>query len=140
MGQEVVDYGHGPQLILRKESGLSTQFFWHVRCIPNGHFDPSDTPIRLRTEDACWPWPGTRNTAGYGVVSWLGWPFMAHRIAFELANGPLEDGEIICHRCDNPPCCNPLHLYAGTHKDNARDRWERTGHRRKPRTTTHTEE
>jgi hypothetical protein len=46
----------------------------------------------------------------------------AHRVAWALANGPIPDGAMICHHCDNPPCCNPAHLYAGNAQTNADDK------------------
>jgi hypothetical protein len=46
---------------------------------------------------------------------------MAHRIAYELAYGPIADGLQVLHRCDNPPCCNPAHLFLGTIKENIHD-------------------
>jgi hypothetical protein len=73
--------------------------------------------------DECWPWQGSRHKTGYGQLSDK--PnrtvLKAHRIAYEKAYGPIPEGRMICHRCDNPPCCNPAHLYAGTARDNARD-------------------
>lgn len=49
----------------------------------------------------------------------------AHRVSWEVHNGPIPEGGNVLHHCDNPPCCNPAHLYIGTRADNARDRTER---------------
>lgn len=71
--------------------------------------------------DACWEWTGHANRSGYGRVTRRGRDLFAHRYSWELANGPIPDGLIVCHRCDNPPCVRPEHLFLGTHSDNMRD-------------------
>lgn len=78
------------------------------------------------TERGCWEYNGPRFPKGYGQVKALGSnPKLAHRIVFEDAYGKIADGLLIRHDCDNPPCINPQHLQAGTHKDNAQDREKR---------------
>ena len=75
----------------------------------------------------CWPWSsGKRLRRGYGAhVSYEDGRLRvigAHRAAWALANGRLPDPALyVCHRCDNPPCCNPAHLFLGTGIDNMRD-------------------
>ncbi len=72
----------------------------------------------------CWSWAGARNKNGYGVYG-IGPACaaarLAHRVAFFLHHG-VDPGETgVCHTCDNPPCCNPAHLFLGTQSDNMRD-------------------
>lgn len=71
----------------------------------------------------CWVFTGTRRN-GYGSIGaggHRGKMLPAHRVAWELANGPLPAGTEPCHRCDNPPCCRPDHLFPGTHSENMLD-------------------
>lgn len=76
-----------------------------------------------RTDDGCWEWQRSRLPKGYGHGRFGRRHIYAHRIAWELANGQaVPDGLCVLHRCDNPPCCNPEHLFVGTHLDNAQDR------------------
>ena len=71
----------------------------------------------------CWTWTRATNKAGYGKIgSGEGAGTLAtHRVSWELTNGPVPDGLFVLHRCDNPPCCNPAHLFLGTSRDNTLD-------------------
>jgi len=72
-------------------------------------------------ESECWPWTGAKNTDGYGIIRGDVSLARAHRVAWELVNGSIPDGMEVCHRCDNPSCCNPAHGFLGTQSDNMHD-------------------
>lgn len=69
----------------------------------------------------CIEWQGWHTKAGYGQLTRDGKKIYAHRDAWEKANGPIPKGMHVLHRCDNPPCVNPEHLFLGTHTDNMHD-------------------
>ena len=71
--------------------------------------------------DACWIWQGSKRPQGYGQLSYQGRHTSAHRLAWTLTHGPIPDGLFVLHRCDNPPCVNPAHLFLGTTDDNMHD-------------------
>ncbi len=77
--------------------------------------------VDIGAPDKCWEWQASCNPAGYGGFQFNGRFGKAHRAAWELANGPIPEGICVLHRCDNPPCCNPAHLWLGTYADNHRD-------------------
>lgn len=71
--------------------------------------------------DACWTWTKAISPAGYGVTSSMKVTFLAHRVAWFLGTG-IEPGDgLVCHKCDNPPCVRPSHLFLGTDDDNLTD-------------------
>lgn len=78
---------------------------------------------RFDKSSGCWVWTGSTNNKGYGDCNLRG-PFksrLAHRVMYEIIFGPIPEGLHVCHRCDNPPCANPEHLFLGTRFDNMQD-------------------
>ena len=91
---------------------------------------PSEARFWAKVEltlDGCWLWtgsktgPGPYTTGGYGTVYWRGEYLLAHRVMWELANGPIPEGMHVLHRCDVRNCVRPDHLFLGTHQDNMAD-------------------
>lgn len=71
--------------------------------------------------DECWLWTGGKDRRGYGKFVYEGKRYIASRLGYELHYGPISDDLWVLHRCDNPSCCNPHHLFLGTHSDNMTD-------------------
>lgn len=81
----------------------------------------------------CWLWTGACDRHGYGKFQ-VGFGgraqkhYRAHRFGYEALVGPIPEGKVVCHSCDNPPCVNPAHLWLGTMKDNTQDMYRKGRH------------
>ena len=89
------------------------------------------THIFIDDKTGCWNWTGTKNLNGYGKMTMrdsnhVRYYSTAHRESYIFYNGPIINNMYVLHKCDNPSCCNPDHLYLGTNSDNQKDRFHRT--------------
>lgn len=105
----------------------------YPRCVRCGTLSRYNVPLNIRFWDkvedgpGCWLWTGAiLKVSGYGAFAVKGKRVAAHRFAWELYHGKIPKrkdyhGWTVCHRCDNPACVRPSHLFLGSHKDNMRD-------------------
>ncbi len=109
----------------RKPSGMAVRKYCSARC----HDDARRvTDIsahfwsKVEKTDGCWLWRGPFWGKRYGSFKAHRKVYSAHRFAYELTYGPIPAGLWVLHRCDNPPCVRPDHLFLGTHQDNMDDK------------------
>lgn len=76
---------------------------------------------KVKKGDHCWSWTGAATTKGYGRININGRLVLAHRLSWEMENGPVPDGLWVLHSCDNPPCVRPSHLFLGNQSMNMLD-------------------
>lgn len=94
-----------------------------VQCRQNKVNSIQDVLTRVKKDgtSGCWIWTGCKNNKGYGQVKFNGKTHFTHRLSYYFYFGQLLEGQEICHKCDNPICCNPDHLFLGTTRDNMID-------------------
>jgi hypothetical protein len=78
-----------------------------------------------RASSGCLEWQANKTNGGYGIFSYRGIAWLAHRAAYEFHCGPIPDGMLVCHSCDNRSCVNPDHLHLGDYLSNMREKMSR---------------
>jgi len=78
--------------------------------------------VIIQNPDECWNWKSTKNDQGYGHFTLGSFVWKAHRMCWKLTHGEIPEGAQVLHRCDNPSCCNPSHLFLGTNAINVADK------------------
>lgn len=89
--------------------------------LPQKHLDRFWSKVDIRGAEDCWEWRGLVLMSGYGAFSVGPEKLVASRLALSLHIKDPLSGKFACHHCDNPLCCNPTHLFAGSNKDNMMD-------------------
>jgi HNH endonuclease len=115
--------GHGDNLTLRGDPLVHSELYLACRAVAK-LWTLLRSPAAYEPGE-CWEWPGkARGPTGH-VPSRRNGGAAAHRAAWVEAYGPVPDGLWVLHKCDNPPCCRPSHLYLGDRSQNVRDAYER---------------
>lgn len=104
---------------MRPDAPAIMEKVWkYVKVMPNG----------------CWEWQRWKNALGYGGTSWRNRAWMVTRLVYAASHGPFDPMLYVCHKCDNPSCCNPGHFFLGDHTTNQRDMIAKGRHTKQKRT------
>ena len=93
-------------------------------------FLPKTFLSKVASQGGCMVWTAYKDKDGYGLATVNNKRVRAHRVSYEMNYGPIPDGYYVLHKCDNPSCIDPEHLFTGTQKDNILD-WKSKGSKRK---------
>jgi hypothetical protein len=103
-----------------KGARRSSLYFWHGRW-PKKKTVAERFWELVQKSEGCWVWQGNIDDDGYGRFGSKGTVKQAHRVSWEIINGPIPEDVCVLHKCDNPPCVRPDHLFLGDRGDNAKD-------------------
>ena len=97
-----------------------------IKCKPMPSMTEADikrfwSKVDKKGQDECWEWLGGLSHKRHATFTVNDTIFLSHRICYFIANSKDPAEKLVCHSCDNPPCCNPAHLWLGTHQDNVND-------------------
>lgn len=112
----------------KEYNGKVERFCKNSRCInPDHMWSPTKeqkfwSNIYIGNPKECWEWKSLSGTKHYPTTHFDGESWIASRLTYKLTLGDIPDEMCVCHHCDNPPCCNPDHLFLGTSQDNMNDR------------------
>jgi len=129
MPVEVLCFNCGKTIVRPPSAARSETTFCTIQC--RAQFQARDrmnqtaeqfwSRVAVGEPHECWEWTGHRSSKGYGRMGWKGKLALTHRIAMSLTDNDWTNKLPVCHGCDNPPCCNPSHLWRGTHRQNYDD-------------------